>query len=355
MGNPLADTTSNALQTANIFLKSGAFWAALLLILLPMVLVSCHIDDLAADKQIGLPALAILGICALFGTCALIAVVFAQFQLSDRTQALALPEGSIRAAIALSLIVLFAIIAIMLYQSSVNGERYEIEGLSSAEKQKIVLENSTRVAAIRPWTCDIAGSSGKAGLGATKPQISVSEAKTAVDVPKLGASSPDAVVSTSDGRVSLDCYKVTIRVAESSAASDLAKQLLVLIGTLMTAVTSFYFASRNTPTPQPGPTIVKSSISAASITPASPVEAWPLKLSIKGKGLGNVTSLRLTDAQSKACDIAPTEVHDDFVLGELTDSAWQSAGLASGGLKLTAWDRDGALIATWAPALTVTK
>ena len=38
--------------------------------------------------------------------------------------------------------------------------------------------------------------------------------------------------------------------AQAQESVDLAKQLLILIGTLMTSVTSFYFASRTTETRQ---------------------------------------------------------------------------------------------------------
>ena len=60
------------------------------------------------DVQISLPILSIAGVVLLLATLALIAVAFAGYELHDKTQALALPEGSIRAVIALSLIMIFA-------------------------------------------------------------------------------------------------------------------------------------------------------------------------------------------------------------------------------------------------------
>ena len=41
-------------------------------------------------------------------------------------------------------------------------------------------------------------------------------------------------------------YSVLVRQPQGQESTDLAKQLLILIGTLMTSVTSFYFASRAT-------------------------------------------------------------------------------------------------------------
>jgi hypothetical protein len=71
----------------------------------------------AVDDAIRLPVLVVIGVMALFATLALVAVTFAVAGLTDPKQALGLPEGSVRAAIALSLIVIFAITSIYLYSS----------------------------------------------------------------------------------------------------------------------------------------------------------------------------------------------------------------------------------------------
>ncbi|MBZ5559961.1 MAG: hypothetical protein LAO77_22095 [Acidobacteriia bacterium] len=73
-----------------------------------------------SELAIRLPALLITGVMALFATLALVAVTFSVSGLSDPTQALGLPEGSIRAMIALALIVIFAITAIFFYDSLAN-------------------------------------------------------------------------------------------------------------------------------------------------------------------------------------------------------------------------------------------
>ena len=71
----------------------------------------------SVDDAIRLPVLVIIGVMALFATLALVAVTFSVAGLTDPKQALGLPEGSVRAAIALSLIVIFAITSIYLYSS----------------------------------------------------------------------------------------------------------------------------------------------------------------------------------------------------------------------------------------------
>src|SRR4051794_14091290 len=67
--------------------------------------------------SIALPMLSIAGIVLLLICLAGIAYVFARAGLQDKSQALGLPSGSIQAVIALSLIVLFAILSIFLFTS----------------------------------------------------------------------------------------------------------------------------------------------------------------------------------------------------------------------------------------------
>jgi hypothetical protein len=67
--------------------------------------------------EIVLPLLTIGGLLSLLIVLALMSVFFQTLGLSNKEQALALPEGSVRAVIALGLIVLFAILSIYLYAS----------------------------------------------------------------------------------------------------------------------------------------------------------------------------------------------------------------------------------------------
>lgn len=180
----------------------GALGLGIVLVLLPSALLYWGVDKLDGSRTVGLPVLAIYGIMLLFGSLALVATLFARLQLSDPKQALALPEGSIRAAIALSLIVLFAILSIMLYQSLSAG--YEIPELTESEMQALTSALAERVVGVSS-TC-----------------------------PKEAAPCDAAELR----------YAVRVRQISSPESDDFAKQLLILIGTLMTSVTSFYFGSR---------------------------------------------------------------------------------------------------------------
>jgi hypothetical protein len=69
------------------------------------------------NAAVVLPLLTIGGLLSLLIVLALVSVFFQTLGLANKEQALALPEGSVRAVIALGLIVLFAILAIYLYGS----------------------------------------------------------------------------------------------------------------------------------------------------------------------------------------------------------------------------------------------
>lgn len=176
----------------------GAVGAGLVLVVLPCVALFLGMKKMGAAPLIGLPLLAILGIMILFGSLALTSTLFARLGLDDRSEALALPNGSVRAAIALSLIVLFAIISIMLHQSV--ADPYKIGGLTEAEKSLMVRDLASRVIAIRLTPCDEAS--------------------------KAPAAATSGVATACEPRY--EVHLVPPRGQES----------------LMTSVTSFYFAAR---------------------------------------------------------------------------------------------------------------
>jgi hypothetical protein len=64
--------------------------------------------------ELKLPLLILLAVVALLGTISLVVIAFGIFRLTDDRQPLGLPEGSVRAIIALMLIVLFAAMTVFL-------------------------------------------------------------------------------------------------------------------------------------------------------------------------------------------------------------------------------------------------
>jgi hypothetical protein len=172
--------------------------------------------------EFGLPILAIAGVLVLLIALGLISVSFAFFGLTDPKQALALPEGSVRAVVALSLVVLFAILTVFLY----GGLSSRVDKVTGLTQQELTdLQNK---------------------IG--KDQI-ISAKNTAT------GSAPES-------------FTVIFREAPNLATQDFAKQLLVLIGTLVTAVSSFYFGAQTATSAQ---TAGVKAVAAATASPGPPV------------------------------------------------------------------------------------
>jgi hypothetical protein len=164
-----------------------------------LVVMFWLLTRLSKDGSGSLALLAIGGVVVLILLLTAVAMVFSILQLTNNTQAMGLPEGSIRAVIALSLIVLFAILSVFLYEGVSKGSRNVIPGLTNSERVKFIQEHTT----------------------AQDIQSKVTEKGV-------------------DGKE--DKYEVSYR-STNTTADDFAKQMLVLLGTLMTAVTSFYLGA----------------------------------------------------------------------------------------------------------------
>ena len=117
--------------------------------------------------------------------------------LSTKKEALGMPEGSIRALIAMSLILMFAIIGVTVLYSGMGGEPIQSNGISAAQLER--LEN-VQIISI-----------------------------TVVDP----AASPGS-----------ERFNVTARPELSQAGHDFGLQLLTTVSTLVVAVAGFYFGSR---------------------------------------------------------------------------------------------------------------
>jgi hypothetical protein len=208
--------------------------------------------DAQKDDATRLPVLAIGGVIALLVVIALVAGAYTLFNLANPAEALGLPEGSVRAIIALSLIVLFAILTIYLYSDVSNPEVCTLAGMSQAELGEF--------------------------LKSTHGQKVIATVNTAAQ-----GSAPIYTV-----------YYQNVSVA----GGDFAKQLLVMIGTLMTSVTSFYFAAKPASAVGGGTAELPAPASSPAPEPTgvSPQEGdrgSPLSLEIAGNHLGDVTSVKL--------------------------------------------------------------
>lgn len=154
-----------------------------------------NVADIEAPELI-LPMLLIGGTVAMLLTIAIVAVVFSRFKLTDPSYALALPEGSVRAVIALLLILIFAVMAVFLYATLLKG--------SQRTSQRI-----------------------------TQAQVDVLPREQIVSIRAAG--------ENENGE---SLFNVELSVPASPAAQDFATQLLTAVGTLVAAISAFYFGAR---------------------------------------------------------------------------------------------------------------
>jgi uncharacterized membrane protein YqjE len=220
-----------------------------------------------AGPELTLPMIVIVGVVVLLATLALVAFAFSLLNLTDRTQPLALPEGSVRAVIALMLLLVFAIAAIFLYSNVASSGKIQVWA-SVPEDQLDSVRRQVNVVWLQPNPAP------QAQAGATPPK---------------------------------QTYTVHYR-DNSAAGDDMAKQLIVLLGTLVTAVASFYFGSSSVSSARDaaertlrgggGP-------NAKSVRPATlKPDGSAQQLTIAGDNLGSAVGveLRLADGRRIAAD-----------------------------------------------------
>jgi hypothetical protein len=164
--------------------------------------------DANDSKSLLLPVLAISSVCLLLAALSVVSVAFNAFGLSDPKQALGLPEGSVRAVIAISLVVLFTIMAVYLFHGVSKDSIETMKDIPISKKDEII-----------------------ADLQKTNKYI--------IDVPDK------------DGTTD----RIYVRRGPTPEAVDIAKQLIILLGTLVTSVSSFYFGTRAAAQPGTAPVV----------------------------------------------------------------------------------------------------
>ena len=207
-------TNDGSVYVVGFWKRPWVPWALIALALITFIVVAFGLLGVVQAKKVpnelSLPVLAIAGVVALLGSLATVAISFSLVNMADKTQPLGLPQGSVRAVIALSLVVLFAILTVYLF-SSLNGPAQVAvvaTCLEDAPSAQMVRERPPGEALMR------------------RPATECAPA------------------DTNAGTANASKYDVVVERPPTPAAIDFAKQLLVLIGTLVTSVASFYFGSQ---------------------------------------------------------------------------------------------------------------
>ena len=231
------------------------------------------------DDSVRLPLLVIAGLVSLIALLAVMAIAFKTVHLANQTQALGLPDGTVRAVIALSLILIFAVVTVYLFSNLSDLDDVACQELEALRNQ-------------------IAKTTGNPSLAAA-PVVTDTNAQTSTSL------------SPADTR----------RQSKLASSQDFAKQLLIMLGTLITSITSFYFASAKTDSSAsrtPPPVSAPMTLSGVSPPKApAPVDGSPLEFSILGTGLTNVGAVSLQSGTEiiKAQDVSlPTDTDVRFKL-----------------------------------------
>lgn len=251
--------------SGSVLLALGAAALVIGLIVLFKELFNSGNDVIGAS----LPLIAIGGMILLILMITIVAIIFSILGLTNKDQPMGLPEGSIRAVISLSLIVLFAVLSIFLFKSLANGPNIKVVNLSETERAQFIRDHAD--------ARDIGSTISKDSQG--KPIILKNE----------------------DGSPKY-LYDVSYR-STNPTSDDFAKQLLVLLGTLMTAVTSFYLgAGTVTSAVAAGQNAGQSGGAGAAptISGINPVEydiaKGPLSLEISGAQLNEMKNVKIVRA-----------------------------------------------------------
>jgi hypothetical protein len=249
----------------SILLALGAAALVVMLISLFGVLLKGGTDVIGAS----LPLIAIGGMILLILTIMIAAIIFSILGLANKDQPMGLPEGSIRAVISLSLIVLFAVLSVFLYKTLSNGPYNTVVNLSETERAQFIRDHA--------------------------------DARDIKSVASKDSKGQPLVLKNEDGSPKY-FYDVSYR-STNSTSDDFAKQLLVLLGTLMTAVTSFYLGAGTVTS------AVVAGQTAQTIASAGPpptlsginpttyeIANGPLRLEVTGANLNNMTHVKIVRA-----------------------------------------------------------
>lgn len=251
INRPDRDVTAYAVPTISIFFVGV------------MVFLLLHNSD-----TLSLAAFAFGGIVVLLGTLLIFTTFVNTIGLSDKAMALGLPEGSVRAIIALSLVGLFSILTASTMQAPKSMIRL---GMTQTAITQYLVENpSTRLVKITTDKLAVPANQGSPAKLDGSGKIVTPEVAPTPEIPAT----------------------FYAEFQPASGFDDFTKQMLTLVGTLMTAVISFYFgtaANRAASDPSKGPPEV-TAIDASR----RDIAAGLLSLTVSGTNLNNIRRARLS-------------------------------------------------------------
>lgn len=112
--------------------------AVTFVVTLTFIVVTAQALDLAISDQIRLPMLIVASVVGLLGSIAFVVVAFSLFGLINGAEPLGLPEGSVRALIALLILVIFASMTVFFF-GALKGTPKDVDNSAAFDLAKQVL------------------------------------------------------------------------------------------------------------------------------------------------------------------------------------------------------------------------
>ncbi len=206
--------------------------------------------------NLAVPLLALSGFLGIFACVALLVLAFKAMDLTDSKQALGMPEGSVRALIAIFLIVTLGMAALFLLGSPKSAQAANPPGQSEKPAGKSPAPEGGKGSSGDPASAlnqTTAGTSGAAPQATGGARPGVSNSTNSAPTNKAGTSSPPAPNTAENTRNRADSGPSGSQATANENAkqagtsrddSDLAKQFFTLVGGLVTTVIGFYFGSQ---------------------------------------------------------------------------------------------------------------
>lgn len=300
-------------QPVQAFRAAGVVVMTIVVIFVLLGFGIWKIKDLAQlDDAVKLPSLVIAGLVSLIALLAVMAIAFKTVHLANQTQALGLPEGTVRAVIALSLILIFAVVTVYLFSA-----------LSQRSDEKC---------------CEALAATDTTGTTTSTTTTGTATATTTEGPDKKNSPQPPASTPAEQQRAT-----------RASAAQDFAKQLLIMLGTLITSITSFYFGSKtgtdvlsrtNQNGQNPQNSTSKDTPNAPKLTGLNPgTVASGQPVTISGSNLNLIDAVVVRDdkgAEANATIGSKTDTAVIFTLEEALSGRWNVFGRTKDGVESVA-------------------
>jgi hypothetical protein len=178
------------------------------------------------EEAMALSAVVLTGLFLIVLLMAALVIIYQVLGLSDSQQALALPEGSIRALLALSLVLVFVCLAGFLY-NEVNNAIAQSGSVKHITDARLTELKAEFVVVYEPERND-------------KNEQSYEQKKDANGTPIVDADKNPVYDMTKP------LYSATYYTKHSKDADDFAKQIFTTLATIFVSVISFYFGSSAT-------------------------------------------------------------------------------------------------------------